>query len=219
MAYFDPKHDAFTLVLTGEFTNKVNVTVEHLQVPRQTATHVTGLLAMGCEHSVVITAEMPVPDREAVILMCTCKHFQQVHNELYTPIRKQQLLEALWTVFKNIIVRDMFAMQECMTCVFVLQFTNETERISVCVEHQRMQAAHGLTGAPVLDASGAVAWPGRVLQTGLRWTEGGGLELLPQNRSLPGEPDSRIGLVLDWLTAKYEAFRLAREEVSVLEHP
>lgn len=219
MASLDLSVQAFILVLTTEFTDKIKATVEHTEVDRQTSTEVTGLPVLGCERSVVIRVEMPVADREAAKISRTCKQFRLLHNELYTPIRKQQLTQAMWTAFGNIVVRDVLAMQRPMSCMFVLQFINETERISVCAEHQEMQAAHSGTGAPVLDASGAVAWPGRVLQTGLRWTESGGLEILPQNRSLPGEPDSRIGLVHDWLTAKFGAFSLARAEVSVLAHP
>ena len=82
-----------------------------------------------------------------------------------------------------------------------------------------MRAAHGVTGAPVLDASGAQVWPGVQMRLAVRYTEMGRLEVLPENRSLPGEPVSRSGLLMDWLTERYRACGLVMDEVSVLEHP
>ena len=98
-----------------------------------------------------------------------------------------------------------------LTCY--LLFKDDLEHLSVCVEHQEMETAHGLTGAPVLDASGAVAWATVQMRIAVRLT------VLSENRSAAGEPDSHTDLLMSCLTTYQAAFVLDREEVSVLEHP
>jgi hypothetical protein len=45
------------------------------------------------------------------------------------------------------------------------------------------------------------------------------MEVLPENQSLPGEPDSRIEMLHDWLTTRYTESQMVMDEVTVLEHP
>ena len=104
-----------------------------------------------------------------------------------------------------------------LTCY--LLFKDDLEHLSVCVEHQEMETAHGLTGAPVLDASGAVAWATVQMRIAVRFTAHDLLTVLSENRSAAGEPDSHKDLLMSCLTTYQAAFVLDREEVSVLEHP
>ena len=219
MAYVELFNEAIVHVLTTRFMDAVQVTVEDTRIPRQADTQLTGLPVLGYEDGVVITAEMPVADIQAVKLSRTCKRFQYLHNLLYNPTRKQELMQTLWSAFAAIFVRRVLTMEQRTSCAFILRFTGALERVYVGAEHQEMQAAHSGTGAPVLDASGAVAWVGAEMRLAVRYTEVGRLEVLPHNRSLPGEPDSRIGMVYDWLTARYTEHGLLMDEVSVLAHP
>jgi hypothetical protein len=219
MAYFDPKPLALSLAVTQNFMAAVKATVKHKRNYRQSDVELTGVQVMGFEDSVVITAEMPVADRKAVELSRTSKHFYDLHNLFYSAIRKKELMQRLWEAFADIFVQRVLAMEQRTSYAFVLRLKGALERVYVGAEHQEMRAAHSWTGAPVLDASGAVAWPGREMRLGLRYGETGRLEVLPHNRSLPGEPDSRIGMAKDWLTARYTACGSVMDEVSVLEHP
>ncbi len=219
MAYFDPKPLALSLTVTMGFMAAIKATVKHRRNYRQSGTELTGRPVLGFEDSVVITAEMPVADRQAVELSLVSKHFNDLHNLFYSAIRKEKLMQTLWEAFAGIFVRRVLAMEQRTSCAFILRFKGSFERVYVGAEHQEMQDAHSATGAPVLDASGAVAWVGAEMRLGLRYTENGRLEVLPHNRSLPGEPDSRIAMVHDWLTARYTEHRLVMDEVSVLPHP
>ena len=219
MAYVALFNEAIVHVLTINFMNAVKQTVEEKRNPRQSDTQLTGLPVLGFEDSVVITAEMPVADRQAVELSRTCKKFLRLHNLVYTAARKQELMQTLWSAFAVIFVRRVLTMEQRTSCAFVLQFKGALERVYVGAEHQEMLAAHSGTGAPVLDASGAVAWRGKEMRIAIHYTENGRLEVLPHNRSLPGEPDSRIGMVHDWLTARYAEHGLLMDEVVVLAHP
>ena len=219
MAYAALFNDAIVHVLTTRFMDSVHATIDNTRVPRQADTEVTGLQVMGFEDGVVITAEMPVADTEAVKMSRTCKHFLRLRNLLYSVSNKEQLMQGLWTAFAGIFVRGVLAMEQRTSCAFILRFKGSFERVYVGAEHQEMRAAHGVTGAPVLDASGAQAWPGVQMRLAVRYTEMGRLEVLPENRSLPGEPDSRIAMMHDWLTTRYRESQMVMDEVTLLEHP
>jgi hypothetical protein len=81
-----------------------------------------------------------------------------------------------------------------------------------------MEAMHGMTGAAVLDASGALAWTGEQTRLGLRSTTFGALEVLPHNRAGAGEPDSRTQMMKDWMDEKLNTNLLIMQAISVLEH-
>ena len=219
MAYVELFNESIVHVLATDFMAAVKATVKDNRNPRQSDTQITGLPVLGFEDSVVITAEMPVADREAMKMSRTCKHLQYLHNLLYSPIHKEQLMQTLWSVFAVIFVRRVVTMEQRTSCAFVHRFKGALERVYVGAEHQEMLAAHIGTGTPVLDTSGAVVWQDRDMRVGIHYTENDRLEVLPHNRSLPGEPDSRIGLVNDWLTAHYTESGMVMDEVSVLEHP
>ena len=174
---------------------------------------------MGFEDSVVITAEMPVVATEAVKISRTCKNFLRLRNLLYSDSTKNQLMQGLWNAYAGIFVRGVLAMEPRTSCAFILRFKGSFERVYIGAEHQEVQAAHSRTRAPVLDASGAVAWPGREMRMLVQWTETGRMEVLPHNRSLPGEPDSRIAMLHDWLTTRYRESQMVMDEVTLLEHP
>jgi hypothetical protein len=219
MAFFDPKPDALSLLVTIDFMTLVKATVKHKRHHRKSDTQLTGRPVLGFEDSIEMIAEMPVSDIRAVHLRRTCKHFNHLHNLLYSPIRKEHLMQTLWEAFTAIFVRHVLTMEQNTSCAFVLRFKGDLERVYVGAEHQEVLAAHRGTGAPVLDATGAVAWLGRRTRILVHWTEMGRMEVLPENRSLPGETDSRIEMLHDWLTTRYTESRMLMDEVTVLEHP
>jgi hypothetical protein len=162
---------------------------------------------------------MPVSDIRAVELSRVSRHFYELHNLFYTAIRKEHLMQKLWEAFAGIFVRRVLAMEQCTSLTIILRFKGAQERVYVGAEHQEVLTAHSGTGAPVLDATGAVTWPDRQHRTLVHWTEMGRSEVLPENRSLPGEPDSRIEMLHDWLTTRYTESKMVMDEVTVLEHP
>ena len=216
VALFD---EAIAHVLTINFMRAVHVTVDENRKPRQSDEKLTGLPVLGFEDSVVVTAEVPVTDREAVKLSRTCKHFKYLHDLLYGPDYKQQLIDTIWFDFADLFVRRVLTMEPRTSCAVVLRLKGDLERVYVGALRQEVLAAHSGTGAPVLDASGAVAWVGRADRTLVHWTEHGRMEVLPHNRSLPGEPDSRIEMLYDWLDARYAESQTVIAQVTVLEHP
>lgn len=218
MAYFDPKPLALSLAVTIDCMAAMKATVKHKRNYRQSDTQLTGRPVLGFEDSVVIIAEMPVADREAVKISLVSKHFYDLTNLFYSATRKEQLLQTLWEAFARIFVRRVLAMEPRTSCAFVLRFKGALERVYVGAEHQEILAAHSGTGAPVLDASGAVAWTGLEMRILVHWGDMGRMEVLPHNRSLPGEPDSRIEMLHDWLTTRYLESHDNMDEVRVLEH-
>ena len=101
VALFD---EAIAHALTTNFMRAVHVTVEENRKPRQSDEQLTGLPVLGFEDSVVVIAEVPVTDREAAKLRGTCKHFKYLHDLLYGPDYKQQLIDTLWFDFADFFV-------------------------------------------------------------------------------------------------------------------
>jgi hypothetical protein len=219
MASLELLHDAFGHMFTKLFMCKVGVTVERRRVDRQDASFVTGRLCFGPEDSVVVTGKMSVQEREAVKASRTCKQLLGLYNTLYNEHRKSELHQGLWDVFVGIVVREVLAMERRTSRNFFLVFAWDMLHLCVCAEHQEMQAQHGLTGAAVLDASGAQAWAGVQPRIAVHFTAMGKLEVLQPNLAAAGKRDSRTDLLMGWLEARYAAFLLGMEEVSVLEHP
>lgn len=219
MAYVALFNEAIVHVLTTILQEGMRATFQHTRIPRQADTELTGLSVLGYEDGIVITAEMPVAEREAVKIGRTCKKFHHLHNLVYTPARKREIMQTLWEAFADVVVQGVLAMEQPSSCAYILCFAGALERVYIGAEHQEIRAAQSGTGAPVLDANGVLAWPGNQWRLGLRYSEHGRFYVFPHNQSLAGEPDSRIGMVHDWLTARYAEHGLLMDEVVVLAHP
>jgi hypothetical protein len=205
-------------VLTNLFLRQVVVTVKYSEKQRQAAGNITGLPCLGPEHTVKVSATMPVEETEAVKLSRTCKVLDDLYKTLYGEPRKEQLMHGLWNRFFGLVVQEVLAMEQRTTRMFFLRFGNEMEHLCVCAEHQEMQAAHGLTRAPVLDASGALAFVGKEMRIAIRFTSMGKVQVLPHNLAAAGEPDSRTGFLMRLLIRDLVRCVLESYEVSVLEH-
>ena len=206
---------AFETLLMGPLT----ATFEYSERQRQSAGTVTGQPCVGRVYIARVTAEMPVSARQAAKASRTCKLLHSVYRALYTERRKTELMAWLWDRFSDIVVREVLDMNPWSSLTCCLLFKGDLEHLSVCAEHQDMEAVQGGTRAPVLDASGAVAWPGVRMRIAVRYTPYGLLTVLPENRAAAGEPDSRTHLLRTWLNAHKAGFELFREQLSVLEHP
>lgn len=219
MAYVDLFNEVIVHVLTLTFTKAVNVTVEQTRNPRQSDEQRAGLPVLGFEDTVMITAEMPVTDREAVWVSRTCKYLHHLHHLLYSDESKQDLIDTIWFDFTHLFVGRVLTMEPRTSCVYVLSLKGALERVYVGASHQEMLAVQSGTGAPLLNASGAVAWVGREVRLSVQWSEWGRTEVLPHNQAVPGAPDSRIKMLHDWLDESYYEHQRVTDEVTVLEHP
>lgn len=206
---------AFETLLMGPLT----ATFEYSARERQGPSTVTGQQCVGSAYIARVTAEMTVSARQATKASRTCKLLHTVYRALYTEQRKTELMAWLWDRFSDVVVREVLDMDPWSSLTCYLIFKGDFEHLSVCAENQDMEAVQGGTGAPVLDASGAVAWPGLQMRIAVRYTPYGLLTVLPENRAATGEPDSRTHLLRTWLNAHKAGFELFREQLSVLEHP
>lgn len=203
-------------VLTNRFMSQVGVTVKYSERPRQAAVYITALPCLGPEHTVKVSATMPVQETEAVKLSRTCKVLDALYKTLYGEPRKEQLMQFLWNMFFGLVVQEVLAMEQRTTRMFFLRFGKEMEHLCVCAEHQEMQAAHGLTRAPVLDASGALAFVGKQMRIAIRFTSMGKVQVLPHNLAAAGEPDSRTDFLMQLLMR--DLVRCVLESYDVLVH-
>ena len=104
MVSMELTHESFGCVFTTLLMGPVEVTLEYSDKPRQVASKVTGHPCVDREDTVVVTAQMPVEERETVKVSRTCKLLYSMYVALYTERRKTELMQGLWDVFSGLVV-------------------------------------------------------------------------------------------------------------------